>query len=95
MFVIFNVSSPKPERGPPGEQDGFGFGLGLLKEPEEGVILHTDLPEDLAAVPAGHGELQGVVMRVLLEEHREKVRTQRKKRDSWRKGHIREGQDAE
>lgn len=32
------------------------------------MILHADLPEDLAAVPAGHGELQRVVVGVLLED---------------------------
>lgn len=62
------LSSPEPEGGSSGEQDGLGFGLGLLDEPEEGVVLHADLPEDLAAVPAGHGELQRVVVGILLED---------------------------
>lgn len=32
------------------------------------MILHADLPEDLAAVPAGHGELQRVVGVLLQDE---------------------------
>lgn len=30
------------------------------------MVLHADLPEDLTAVPAGHGKLQRVVVGVLL-----------------------------
>lgn len=30
------------------------------------MILHADLPEDLAAIPAGHGKLQRVMVGVLL-----------------------------
>lgn len=66
MFDGASHSLPKPERGPPGEQHRFGLGFGFLKEPEEGMVLHTDLPEDLTAVPAGHDKLQRVVMRTLL-----------------------------
>lgn len=61
------VRSPEAEGRAPGEEDGLGFGFGLLEEAEECVVLHTDLPEDLAAVAAGHGELQRVVVGVLLE----------------------------
>lgn len=32
------------------------------------MILHADLPEDLAAVPARHRELQRVVVSVLLQD---------------------------
>lgn len=60
-------SSPEPEGRASGEQDGFGFGFGLLEQPEEGVVLHADLPEHLAAVPAGHGELQRVMVSALLQ----------------------------
>ena len=56
---------PESEGGAAGEQHGLGFGLGLLEEPEEGVVLHADLPEHLAAVPAAHEELQGVLVRTL------------------------------
>lgn len=62
--------SPETERGPSGEEDGLGLGFGFLKEPEEGVVLHADLPEDLAAIPAGHGELQRVVVGALLHDNR-------------------------
>lgn len=65
---LFVLSAPEPEGRSSGEQDGLGFGLGLLKKPEEGVVLHTDLPEDLAAVPAGHGKLQRVVMGIHLRD---------------------------
>ena len=34
------------------------------------MILHADLPEDLTAIPAGHGELQRVVVSVLLEDEK-------------------------
>lgn len=64
----FVLSEPEPEGRSSGEQDGLGFGLGLLEKPEEGVVLHTDLPEDLAAVPAGHGKLQRVVMGIHLKD---------------------------
>ena len=63
---IVCVCVPESEGGSAGEEDGLGFGLGLLEEPEEGVVLHTHLPEHLAAVPARHGELQRVVVVALL-----------------------------
>lgn len=68
MFTRFFsvLSSPETERRSSGEEDGLGFRFGFLKEPEEGVVLHADLPEDLTAVSAGHGELQRVVVGVLL-----------------------------
>lgn len=69
------LPSPEAERGPSSEEDGFGFGLGLLEEPEEGVVLYADLPEDLTAIPAGHGELQRVVVGALLEDAEAGVRT--------------------
>lgn len=62
------LSAPETERGSSGEEDGLGFGLGFLEEPEEGVVLHADLPEDLTAIPAGHGELQRVVVGALLHD---------------------------
>lgn len=61
-------SLPEPEGGPSGEQHGFRLGLGLFKQPEKGVVLHTDLPEDLAAVPTTHHELQGVLAVALLSQ---------------------------
>lgn len=68
VLLVSVLSLPEAERGSPGEEDRLGFGLRLLEEPEEGVILHADLPEDLTAIPAGHGELQRVVVGVLLVE---------------------------
>lgn len=49
--------SPKAERRSSGKKDGLGFWFGLLEEPEEGVVLHADFPEDFAAVSAAHSEL--------------------------------------
>lgn len=57
--------TPVSEGGASGEEDSFGFGLGLVKEAEERVVLHTDLPEDLTLVPAAHQELQRVLMGAL------------------------------
>lgn len=68
------LSIPEPEWGSSGEEDGLGFGLGLLEEPEEGVILYTDFPEDLTAIPAGHGKLQRVVVGILLEDAEADIR---------------------
>lgn len=68
VLLVSVLSLPEAERGSPGEEDRLGFGLRLLEEPEEGVILHADLPEDLTAIPAGHGELQRVVVGVLLKD---------------------------
>lgn len=43
----------------------FGFGLWLIKQTEEGMVLHTVLPEDLALITTRHKELQRVLMRHL------------------------------
>lgn len=32
------------------------------------MILYADLPEDLTAVPAGHGKLQRVMVGILLQD---------------------------
>lgn len=40
----------------------FGFGLWLIKQTEEGMVLHTALPEDLALITARHQKLQRVLM---------------------------------
>lgn len=53
---------PESEGGASCEEHRLGFGLRLLKEAEKGVIFHTDLPEDLTAVSAGHKELQSVLI---------------------------------
>lgn len=57
--------APEPEGGPSAEENRLGLGLGLFQESEEGVVLHTDLPEGLAEVSAGHQELQGVLVGAL------------------------------
>lgn len=68
------LSTPEAERGSSGKEDCLGLRFGFLKEPEEGVVLHADLPEDLTAVSAGHGELQCVVVGVLLHDKHVKCR---------------------
>lgn len=66
------LAAPETERGSSSKEDCLGFRFGFLKEPEEGVVLHADLPEDLTAISAGHGELQRVVVGVLLHDKHEK-----------------------
>lgn len=58
---------PESEGGASGEEDRLGLGFGLLEEAEEGVVFHTDLPEDFTAVPATHQELESVLVRALLQ----------------------------
>lgn len=88
MFPSFCsvLSSPEAERGSSGEEDGLGFRFGLFKEPEEGVVLDADLPEDLTAVSAGHGELQRVVVGVLLYDINAKCQRGCRKQET--KGNI-------
>lgn len=38
------------------------------------MVLHADLPEDLAAISAGHSELQRVVMGILLRDKEADIR---------------------
>lgn len=57
--------SPEPERGPSAEENWLWFWLGFFKESKKGVMLHTDFPEGLAEVSAGHQEFQGVLVRAL------------------------------
>lgn len=56
---------PVSEGRAPAEEDGFGFRLRLVKKPEEGVILHTDLPEVLTFISTAQQEFQGVLVRSL------------------------------
>lgn len=53
---------PESEGGASGEEDRLGPCFGLLEEAEEGMVFHTDLPEDFTAVPATHQELQSVLV---------------------------------
>lgn len=64
------VAPPVSERGAPAEEDSFSSGLRLIKESEEGVILHTDLPEVLTAVSTTQQELQCVLVRSLETKHK-------------------------
>lgn len=67
---IKDVLIPVSEGGASGEQDSFGFGQRLVEQTEEGVVLHTDLPEDFTLVSTGHHELQSVLVGTL-KTHRE------------------------
>lgn len=60
---------PVSEGGASSEEDGFGFGLWLVKQAEKRVIFHTDLPKDFTLVSTGHHELQRVLMRALKTEN--------------------------
>lgn len=56
------TSLPESERRASRKENGFGFGLWFLIEAKEGVILHTDLPEDFTAVSAAHHKVQRVLI---------------------------------
>lgn len=64
---------PEPERRTPGEQNWFGLGFGFFKQAEKGMILHTNLPKHLAAVPASHHKLQSILTVTLLREQKQKI----------------------
>lgn len=55
-------SLPESEGGSSCKEHRLRFGFRLLEEAEEGVIFNTDLPEDFTTVPAGHQELQSVLI---------------------------------
>lgn len=56
------LSLPESEGGAACKEHRPGFGLRFLKEAKKGVVFHTDLPEDLTAVSAGHKKLQSVLI---------------------------------
>lgn len=63
--------APVSEAGASAGQQRPGRRLGLLGQPEEGVVLHARLPEALAHVSAGHGKLQRVLAgRLRAQTHR-------------------------
>lgn len=62
---------PVSEGGSPAKQNCFGFGLWLIEQTEEGMVLHTALPEDFALITASHQELQRVLMRTLNDRQRD------------------------
>lgn len=63
------AAPPVSEGRAPAEEDGFSFGLRLIKESKEGVILHTDLPEVLAFISTAQQELQRILVRSLETKH--------------------------
>lgn len=72
MASFFNVvknlllsPTTKPEGRPSAEENWLWLWLGFFKESEEGMVLHTYLPEGLAEVSTGHQELQGVLVRAV------------------------------
>lgn len=56
---------PVSEGGASGEEDGFGFRLGLVKQSEKRVVLHANLPKDFTLVSTAHQKLQCVLMGAL------------------------------
>lgn len=58
---------PESEGRASREENGFRFGLWFLIEAKEGVIFHTDFPEDFTAVSAGHQKVQRVLIWALRE----------------------------
>lgn len=65
--ALKHQSIPESEGGASREEDRLGLRLGLLEETEEGMVFHTDLPEDFTAVPTAHQELQRVLVRALVQ----------------------------
>lgn len=51
---------PISEAGALSEQQCFLYCFGFLWQSEESVVLHAGLPEGLAHIATGHGELQSV-----------------------------------
>lgn len=58
-------SIPVSERGASSEKDSFGFGLWVVKQSEEWVVLNADLPEDFALVSTAHQKFKSVLMGAL------------------------------
>lgn len=67
VFFVFLCQDwiPVSEGRASGEEDSFGFGLGLVKQTEKRVVFHTDLPKDFTLVSTGHHKLESVLMGAL------------------------------
>lgn len=59
---------PVSKAGAFAEEQRLLHGPGLLRQPEESVVLHAVLPEGFGHIPTGHGELQGVLAGRLMGE---------------------------
>lgn len=57
-----NEFIPISEGGTSCEEDRFGFGFRLIKQTEERVVLHTDLPEVFTLITTGHHKLKNILM---------------------------------
>lgn len=53
---------PESKGGASCEENRLGLGFRFFKETEKGMVFDTDLPEDFAAVSAGHQKLQSVLI---------------------------------
>jgi len=60
--------SPEPKWWTSRKKNRFGLWFRFLKQPEKGMMLHTDLPERLAKISTGHKEFQSVLERTLKVE---------------------------
>lgn len=65
VFFKCPAQIPVSEGGASGEEDRFGFWLGLIKQSEKRVVLHTNLPKDFTLVSTAHQKLQRVLMGAL------------------------------
>lgn len=68
LFKILQIGKsgiPVSEGRTSSEKNSFGFGLGLVKHPEKGVMFHAVLPKDLTLVSTGHHEFKSVLMGAL------------------------------
>lgn len=57
--------SPEPKWWTSRKKNRLGLWFRFFKQPEKGMMLHTDLPERLAKISTGHKEFQGVLERTL------------------------------
>lgn len=74
---------PISEGGAPSEKDSFGFGLGLIKQPEKWMVFHTNLPKYFTLVSTSHHKLQCVLMGALKSKFQEWSHGVRCKTETW------------
>lgn len=60
MREVLLSTTPVSKAGALREQQCFLYRFGFLGQSEESMVLHAGLPEGLAHVTTGHGELQSV-----------------------------------